>query len=245
MVGNYDPVALLWCHKASCAKRQCHSIAVLIPDDLHLDVPRTLAQLHHEDRRAGHFILHLDEASGQPLTAPNPPETEVFARRHRFGSGNRPSSGSMRVFRLQSPRSPSKPNKMLRFWTPKGCSPSPSPLAPSESPCHLHLKGARKIPRHGQTGMSFRHSAPPSEALIITGKPMDSLFSFACSTVLTVPSRKMSCNASWGRSGLEISDFHRRSSGMVPSGPKFACRPSPLHGMDGTPAVWAKMLALV
>ena len=115
----------------------------------------------------------------------------------------------------------------------------PNPLATSTS------KEPRKIPRHGQTGMSFRHSAPPSEALIITGKPMDSLFSFACSTVLTVPWRKMSCNASWGRLGLEISDFHRRSSGMVPSGPKFACRPSPLHGMDGTPAVWAKMLALV
>lgn len=36
---------------------------------------------------------------------------------------------------------------------------------------------------------------------------------------------------------------HNLSSGMVPSGPKLASRPSPLHGMDGTPAVCAKMLA--
>mmetsp|Transcript_33651 Transcript_33651/g.68851 ORF Transcript_33651/g.68851 Transcript_33651/m.68851 type:complete len:210 (-) Transcript_33651:643-1272(-) len=67
---------------------------------------------------------------------------------------------------------------------------------------------------------------PPSEALIITGNPMLLIASLACSTVLTVPFRKM-------------------SSGMVPSGPKLASRPSPLHGMDGTPAVCAKMLAAI
>mmetsp|Transcript_33651 Transcript_33651/g.68849 ORF Transcript_33651/g.68849 Transcript_33651/m.68849 type:complete len:414 (-) Transcript_33651:479-1720(-) len=44
---------------------QCHSISMLISDDLHLNVPSTLAKLHHEDRRSWNFILHLDEAALQ------------------------------------------------------------------------------------------------------------------------------------------------------------------------------------
>lgn len=106
--------------------------------------------------------------------------------------------------------------------------------------------------------------------------------SLACSTVLTVPLRKMSCNflgkqfstcrvesvqvetieslyiyiyiirqglhdmlislnVSW--LGLGHPQSCCISSGMVPSGPRSACRPSPLHGMEGTPAVCARMLA--
>ena len=42
---------------------QCHCISMFISHDLHLNVPSTLAKLHHEDRRAWNFILHLDEAS--------------------------------------------------------------------------------------------------------------------------------------------------------------------------------------
>ena len=113
--------------------------------------------------------------------------------------------------------------------------------------------------------------------------------SLACSTVLTVPLRKMSCNflgkqfstcrvesvqvetikslyihiniyiyifiikqglhdmlislnVSW--LGLGHPQSCCISSGMVPSGPRSACRPSPLHGIEGTPAVCARMLAL-
>ena len=49
------------------SKTQCHSISMLISDDLHLNVPSTLAELHHEDRRAWNFILNLDEASVQSV----------------------------------------------------------------------------------------------------------------------------------------------------------------------------------
>jgi hypothetical protein len=48
-------------------KTQCHSISMLISDDLHLNVPSTLAKLHHEDRRSWNFILHLDEASASKI----------------------------------------------------------------------------------------------------------------------------------------------------------------------------------
>ena len=37
-------------------------VAVLVSHDLHLQVARVRAQLHHEDGRAWHLVLHLREA---------------------------------------------------------------------------------------------------------------------------------------------------------------------------------------
>mmetsp|Transcript_39595 Transcript_39595/g.119673 ORF Transcript_39595/g.119673 Transcript_39595/m.119673 type:complete len:224 (-) Transcript_39595:296-967(-) len=67
---------------------------------------------------------------------------------------------------------------------------------------------------------------PPSDALTITGKPMRSAHAMASSAFVTKP-------------------FLKVSSGMVPSGVKSAVKPSPDQGMEGTPAVCARMLAAI
>lgn len=70
-----------------------------------------------------------------------------------------------------------KSHFLLHFAKPRPpCGAWPSPK--SQVPCHIN-----QLSR-----------SPPSEALIITGKPMFWIASLACSTVLTVPLRKMSCN---------------------------------------------------
>mmetsp|Transcript_10656 Transcript_10656/g.39113 ORF Transcript_10656/g.39113 Transcript_10656/m.39113 type:complete len:223 (+) Transcript_10656:5967-6635(+) len=67
---------------------------------------------------------------------------------------------------------------------------------------------------------------PPSDALIMTGYPMRSATSRASSTLFTIA-------------------FLKISSGMVPSSVRSAVRPSPLHGMEGTFAVCARMFAAI
>ena len=48
---------------------------------------------------------------------------------------------------------------------------------------------------------------------------------------------------------MPLKAFHvlrlKVSSGMVPSSVNSAVSPSPLQGMDGTPAVWARMPAAI
>lgn len=45
--------------RGAVAPVERHRLPVLVPDDLHLDVPGAAAQLHQEDRRAHNFVGHL------------------------------------------------------------------------------------------------------------------------------------------------------------------------------------------
>mmetsp|Transcript_9171 Transcript_9171/g.18467 ORF Transcript_9171/g.18467 Transcript_9171/m.18467 type:complete len:223 (-) Transcript_9171:562-1230(-) len=67
---------------------------------------------------------------------------------------------------------------------------------------------------------------PPSEALSITGYPMRFAAARASSAVVTIALSNTSC-------------------GICPWSLSSAVSPSPLHGMLGTPAVCAKMLAAI
>ena len=42
-----------------------HGVAVLISDDLHLEMASVLAELHHEHGGAGHLVLDLDKVGAQ------------------------------------------------------------------------------------------------------------------------------------------------------------------------------------
>lgn len=45
--------------RGAVAAVQRHRLAVLVPDDLHLDVPRAGAKLHEEDGRPDHLVRNL------------------------------------------------------------------------------------------------------------------------------------------------------------------------------------------
>mmetsp|Transcript_45621 Transcript_45621/g.89126 ORF Transcript_45621/g.89126 Transcript_45621/m.89126 type:complete len:429 (+) Transcript_45621:4278-5564(+) len=53
--------------RRTVASVQCHGVAVLVPHDLDLEMPRVLAQLHEKDGRSDDLVRHLDVGVRQIL----------------------------------------------------------------------------------------------------------------------------------------------------------------------------------
>lgn len=65
---------------------QGDGVAVLVPDDLHFDVARPSAELHHEHRGPRHLVAHLRREAGEWLPYHS---TEYFCTRHSRNSTSR------------------------------------------------------------------------------------------------------------------------------------------------------------